>query len=216
MPRSKAAKYRKEDIAAAKLYRKTCLGKALEAALTTMSNEKKISEELYKDIMSDFDYEMITGFKDKVHTQIQQWQGHLCEYKQLDGVWNFHLKNIHLKTFPAPVSEDLFVKDLSLTTFKLEAIPKPRSVRTVKVEKTERKKEKVKEVRKKKKKKGKKRKKKATLKKKSIKTEKNTSKKRGGVVKKERILKKKATSSSAKRRPKVEKKKKRRLKAEKS
>merc|ERR1711925_29701 len=101
--------------------------------------------------MSDFDYEMITSFKEKVHTQIQPWEGHLCEYKQLDGVWNFHLKNVHLKTFPAPVSEDLYIKDLSLTTFKLEAVPKPRSVRTVKVEKGARKKKKTKKDGKKKK-----------------------------------------------------------------
>merc|ERR1711925_59458 len=85
---------------------------------------------------------MITSFKGKVHTEIRPWEGQLVEYKQLDGVWNFHLKNVHLKTFPAPVSEDLYIKDLSLTTFKLEAVPKPRSVRTVKVEKGARKKKK--------------------------------------------------------------------------
>merc|ERR1712217_146949 len=99
-----------------------------------MKAKKSISQTLLDEIMSDFDYEMITSFKKKVHTEIQPWSASLCEYKQLDGVWKFHLKNVHLKTFPAPVSEDLFLKDLSVTTFKLEKIPKPSAIRIVKEE----------------------------------------------------------------------------------
>lgn len=199
---AKKTRIRKQDIAAAKLYRDTCLGKALQEALTTMQNQNKISEELREEILSDFDYEIITSFKKKVHTEIQPWTGNLCEYKQLDGVWDFHLKNVHFKTFPAPVSEDLFVKDLAIKTFKLERIPKPIPLRNVKAEKGTGKRRGRKKDDKKKTDKNKK--KRATPKKKDTGGKK---KKRGSGVKKERIPRKK-TNSSAKKRPKVEKKKK--------
>ncbi|KAI5453393.1 hypothetical protein QFC20_001894 [Naganishia adeliensis] len=82
--------------AALELYRGSALGHTLTDALDQMISEGSIDPQLAMKVLSQYDKYMSEAVQKQVKTKTTI-KGHLKEYRSVDDVWNFTIKNAVMK-----------------------------------------------------------------------------------------------------------------------